>query len=268
MFWKNSRNRFWTALSLAFGIGALLWALSSVFTGHKEPWDSKSGYYYLGIMLAGFFPSIIAPGYFWLWPVITIIGQQTYMIATGGLQSIIGIFFLFLFSIQCFYAAAFGAVVCKVREEFLGAIAIRPEASGSDNRAVLIFAVMSVMFALFGAWLLLNSAILSYKAVLNSPVAFSLWGLLTNVIGGLVFAAPFFFLSISALGYSRGSGKYSRPEVQSRICALMTVCLLYWALKYIPFRNLTSLGILSVVVVPFVPYLIGRANVLWARCIR
>jgi hypothetical protein len=82
---------------------AVVWAGSSYFTGHSEPWDGQGGYYAGGLLVAGVVAGIIAPYTLWAHYCGAIIGQLLYVIVfqTTGPLIVIGVLFL------AFYALIF-----------------------------------------------------------------------------------------------------------------------------------------------------------------
>jgi len=66
-------------LILSVFVGIFIWALSPVFTGETEPWDSSSGYCPLTLLLSGFLIGFLGPQKPWLWPMGIYLGQFFYV---------------------------------------------------------------------------------------------------------------------------------------------------------------------------------------------
>jgi hypothetical protein len=96
------RNALIPALLAAIS-AAVVWAGSSYFTGHSEPWDGDGAYYVGGLLVAGIVAGIIAPYALWAHYCGAIFGQFLYMslFQTMGPLVVIGVFFL------AFYALIF-----------------------------------------------------------------------------------------------------------------------------------------------------------------
>src|SRR5688572_26814436 len=101
-------------------LGALIWILSPRFTGHREPWDSDSGYYWLALLVAGFLPSCFCSQRFWLWPLAILIGQAAFLTISimqpdqSGALFPLGLLFLCFYSLVSFAGAAIGAGVHRL----------------------------------------------------------------------------------------------------------------------------------------------------------
>ena len=57
---------------LAVLIGAGIWILSPLLTGHNEPWDASPGYYFGSLFVAGFLLTVIHSEKFYLWPRVSL----------------------------------------------------------------------------------------------------------------------------------------------------------------------------------------------------
>jgi len=66
------------SLILAAIGGALVWGLSPLLTGELEPWDSRSGYYGIGIAVASALSGLLAGRQLWLPIIGTYLGQVIY----------------------------------------------------------------------------------------------------------------------------------------------------------------------------------------------
>jgi hypothetical protein len=89
--------------------GALLWALSPVFTGRSEPWDASGGYYWIGLLVIGAVlgalaarPSAMRSLALGLW-----LGQALYGLVALGFGSLfpLGLIVLALFLLPSLLAA-------------------------------------------------------------------------------------------------------------------------------------------------------------------
>lgn len=69
-------------LPLAIGAlaGALVWAASPWLTGHREPWDANSGFYYWYLLGVGAAVGLAVPRSFWACPVGIYLGQAAAML--------------------------------------------------------------------------------------------------------------------------------------------------------------------------------------------
>jgi hypothetical protein len=95
-------------LFLSFLAGALVWALSPLLTGHREPWDAEGFYYPASLLLAGLLLGLIRPHQFWTHYPGILLGQLTYMITflPSGPLVIISIAFLAAYSMISLAGAA------------------------------------------------------------------------------------------------------------------------------------------------------------------
>lgn len=62
-------------LALSVLLGFLIWWLSPQLTGRREPWDAKSNYYWVALLIAGFLPGCFCAIRFWRWGVGAYLGQ-------------------------------------------------------------------------------------------------------------------------------------------------------------------------------------------------
>lgn len=70
------------AVSFAFGAlaGFVIWFASAQLTGHREPWDDDSGFYFWYLLGAGLLAGIVVPRYFWACPLGIYVGQAVAML--------------------------------------------------------------------------------------------------------------------------------------------------------------------------------------------
>jgi hypothetical protein len=113
---KPSRG---SAFVLGLALGALIWLLSPVITGRREPWDAEGGYYAGGLLLAGFLGGFVVPRR----PIAAamgILGGQAAVLlggvvaepANGGLWPL-GLAFLAVYSALGLIGAGLGAAVAR-----------------------------------------------------------------------------------------------------------------------------------------------------------
>ena len=90
---------------------AIVWAASSVVTGHSEPWDAEGGYYLGGLLLAGLVAGAIAPYAPWAHYCGAIAGQLVYMILFQRVGPLIGdgVLFLALYALALVGGSLIGA---------------------------------------------------------------------------------------------------------------------------------------------------------------
>ena len=102
-------------LGLSVLLGALIWFLSPLLTGHREPWDAEPPYYYLSALVAaGFLPGCLSARRFWLWAVGAWIGQVAafvFLIARSGNLWPVGLLLLCFYALLSLAGAALGAGV-------------------------------------------------------------------------------------------------------------------------------------------------------------
>ena len=72
--------RWLLTMFIAAVLGALVWALSPWFTGHREPWDSESVYYLVGLAMAGALAGWLAPRPWWAHYLGALVGQALYQV--------------------------------------------------------------------------------------------------------------------------------------------------------------------------------------------
>ena len=98
-------------------LGALIWLLSPLLTGHREPWDASPSYYYSALVIAGFVPACLSARRFWLWAAGAWLGQLlafAFLLARsdepGGLWPL-GLLFSFYYALLSLAGAGLGAGV-------------------------------------------------------------------------------------------------------------------------------------------------------------
>jgi hypothetical protein len=76
-------------------LGALLWGASPVITGEREPWDSSTPYYSIGLLVCGFVAACFGPKRFWIAPCGIYVGQFAYafLVLPGGPLWVLGLIF-------------------------------------------------------------------------------------------------------------------------------------------------------------------------------
>jgi hypothetical protein len=104
------------SLLVSFVLGALVWALSPVLSGHAEPWDVEGVYYPASLLVAGLLSGFIRPQYFWGHYLGVILGQLAFMLlfVPGGPLNIVGIAFLVVYSLITLAGAAAGAGIRRL----------------------------------------------------------------------------------------------------------------------------------------------------------
>jgi hypothetical protein len=114
-------------------LGALIWPLSPMFTGHREPWDSDSGYYWIALTTAGFLPACFSSTRFVLCAIGAWLGQAVsfLFIILGSAQPSgalwpVGLVLLCGYSLLGLAGAALGTRVHRLfRRLFLGVVSSR-----------------------------------------------------------------------------------------------------------------------------------------------
>jgi hypothetical protein len=91
--------------------GVLIWALSPIVAGTKEPWDSNGLYYPLALLMAGLILGATRPRLFWIHYPGILFGQCIwgYFFLPSGPLWVFGMGFLVVYSALCFLGAAVGA---------------------------------------------------------------------------------------------------------------------------------------------------------------
>lgn len=112
---NTTRYRMSALLGLSVLLGALIWFLSPLLTGHREPWDADSPLYPCALVAAGFIPACFSARRFWLWAVGAWLGQiiaffLLVLRAPGALWPL-GFLFLCFYSLLSLAGAGLGAGV-------------------------------------------------------------------------------------------------------------------------------------------------------------
>jgi hypothetical protein len=98
------KSRAWIHTLLVSALsGAVVWALSSLITGHKEPWDSPGYYYPIALAVAGLLSGLTSPRIKWAYFVGGVVGQLLYAVISLPSGPLIGVGVLFM----CIYGLAF-----------------------------------------------------------------------------------------------------------------------------------------------------------------
>ena len=96
---------------VAFGLGAVIWALSPLVTGEIEPWDADSQYYIVSLLVSGAIVGGLIPKNLWTVFLGVVIGQLIYILIflpSGPLLSL-GIIILGGYALFSLIAAIFAA---------------------------------------------------------------------------------------------------------------------------------------------------------------
>lgn len=95
--------------------GATIWALSPTLMGHVEPWDAEGVYYPVTLFVSGLVLGVIGPRAIWAHAVGIVIGQFLYMLIflPIGPLMVLGVLFLFVYSLLTLAGAGFGSVLRK-----------------------------------------------------------------------------------------------------------------------------------------------------------
>jgi hypothetical protein len=99
---KSARS---SAFLLGLALGAAIWLLSPVISGHREPWDAEGGYYAGALVCTGIVGGLLVPQH-WAGVAIGILAGQALVLmggvvaepANGGLWPL-GLIFLVLYSV-------------------------------------------------------------------------------------------------------------------------------------------------------------------------
>jgi hypothetical protein len=110
-----------SGLLIGLVLGAAIWLLSPLITGHREPWDAESGYYPGALLSAGVLGGLVAPtrwgsvaiGIF-AGQVLVLLGGVMVGPADGGLWPL-GVLFLGLYSVLALVGAALGTTLRRLR---------------------------------------------------------------------------------------------------------------------------------------------------------
>ena|GEM_PF-3540765 len=271
MFKDLRKARFHAAIAAAFVLGALIWALSPLVTGQKEPWDSTGSYYFMSLMVAGFIPAVIYPKYFWLCTVVVLIGQESYILATNGLEGIMAVFFIGFYSMGCFIGAVFGAVVSTIVCEILSHITPLSREDSQNNVVAnryrkQFLALFSVVF-LTGVIFLVRGIMSAHVASLpNVTVPF--WLKLFNVLMVSAYAFPFLILAMEIGKWSRRGQVFTKQQFLCRFLAASTIFAVYLGYKFLPIKPNRYIVAIYLLSIPAVPMLVNGSNTFYAKIIR
>ena len=104
------------------GLGALIWLLSPVVTGRREPWDASGGYYIGALLGAGILGGLVAPTHWgaaalgvFAGQVLVLLGGVLVTPASGGLWPL-GVVFLGVYSVLSLLGAGLGAAARHFRD--------------------------------------------------------------------------------------------------------------------------------------------------------
>jgi hypothetical protein len=102
-----SRREVIHTLLVSAVLGALVWALSPLITGHKEPWDNAGHYYPLALLAAGFLSGLVSPPIRWAHYVGSILGQVVFELAflAAGPLIAVGVLFMMVYAVVFLLAA-------------------------------------------------------------------------------------------------------------------------------------------------------------------
>ena len=75
--WNRKATVSFTFCALA---GFVIWFASVQLTGHREPWDDDSGFYFWYLLGAGALAVIFVPRHFWACPLGIYVGQAVAML--------------------------------------------------------------------------------------------------------------------------------------------------------------------------------------------
>lgn len=101
---------------MAVVCGYLIWALSPSMTGHAEPWDARSPYYWAALLVAGTLIGLIEPKMFLTSSLWVVAGQALYVVGEvifankdTGLLFPMGLLAMLVLSVPCYLGAFLGA---------------------------------------------------------------------------------------------------------------------------------------------------------------
>lgn len=106
---------------LSVGLGFLIWVLSPMLAGHREPWDAQGHYYMVSLFIAGLVPAFIEPRRFWVWPIGVYLGQVLFIIGVSSLWEIVGanmaavgVILMVFYLVPTVIGAGIGAAIRKI----------------------------------------------------------------------------------------------------------------------------------------------------------
>lgn len=106
-----------SAFLLGFALGAAIWLLSPVITGHREPWDAEGGYYPAALLLTGILGGLAMPPHWGSVAIGIFAGQAAVLLggvvaepASGGLWPL-GLLFLAANSVLGLVGAGVGTAL-------------------------------------------------------------------------------------------------------------------------------------------------------------
>lgn len=104
-------HRWWWALLISAIASALIWALSPLVVGHREPWDADGYFYVLALIVSGLLAGLLAPHSLWAHYVGALVGQIGYelLFLRIGPLFVLGAAFLLGYSLIFVAAAALAA---------------------------------------------------------------------------------------------------------------------------------------------------------------
>ena len=109
--------------ALSIGLGLLIWALSPMLAGHREPWDAQGPYYMVSLFIAGLVPTLIEPKRFWVWPIGVYLGQVLFIIGgsflweiAGANLAVAGVVIMVFYMVPTVIGAGIGVVIRKVAQ--------------------------------------------------------------------------------------------------------------------------------------------------------
>jgi hypothetical protein len=110
-----------SAFLLGLALGALIWLLSPVITGQREPWDAEGGYYPGALVLTGLLGGLAMPPHWGSVAIGIFAGQAVVLLggvvaepASGGLWPL-GLLFLAGYSVLGLVGAGIGTALIQHR---------------------------------------------------------------------------------------------------------------------------------------------------------